>query len=524
MPAAESSGLTQAPNILWIVADQLRADHVGFGGNTLVRTPNLDKLAQQGRVFDNAWVANPICMPNRCSMLTGRMPSAHGVIFNDRSLAPNSNTVARALAAAGYSTALIGKSHIQHGLSRNVVRAQRQSPTQTDPFPVGWDEWENPERYLHENPAIDDFYGFNHVEFAIGHGDVVAGHHYQWALNKGADPAQLSTEWGTQTAALARYEGWWQVYQPTLPEAYHSTTFVTEQTLQRLATYAVANNSNPQPFFLQCSFPDPHHPFSPPDQWWHAYDPQDMPAPSTFADPLTDAPAHLRFIRQLKPNKNPVQMFGPTLDQVRHAMAAEFGMIEMMDQGIGRILQQLDELGLAQDTVVVFTSDHGDMFGDHGLMLKSTMHYQGCLRVPLLIRQPTMKPGRTDAFASSLDLAQTFLDLAGVAPFADMQGVSLTPVLQDPAVSVRDHVYIEEDFPLALHGSPLPLRTRTLVTEQYRFSRYSSGECEIYDLAADPEELTNLANQPAAASIRSRLSEKMLNVMTNVSPLTTTGH
>ncbi|MGE0622055.1 MAG: sulfatase [Pseudomonadales bacterium] len=510
------------PNILWIIADQLRADHVGFGGNGIVRTPNLDALAARAMVFDNAWVANPICMPNRCSMLTGRMPTAHGVIFNDRSLTPNTNTFARQLSGAGYATALIGKSHIQHGLSRNVVREQREAPTLFSPYPDGWDELENPENYLEGNPAIPDFYGFSHVEFAIGHGDSVAGHHYQWALEKGARPDELNISWGTDSPALERYDGWWQVYQSALPEAYHSTTFVTERTMAWLDAQTVSGGRS-RPFFLQCSFPDPHHPFAPPGDWWHAYRPEDMPLPETFFDPLANAPAHLPLIRKLPPGKNPVQMFGPTEDLVRHAMAAEFGLIEMMDRGIGRVLQHLADLGLAENTIVVFTSDHGDMFGDHGLMLKATMHYQGCLRVPLLIAAPGSRPGRTRAFASSLDLAQTFLDFASVPIFGDMQGVSLKPVVESADASVRDHAYVEEDFPLAQHGSPLPLKSRTLIHGDYRYSRYSSGDCELYDLASDPGELNNLAHEPHAAPVRASLAEKMLDVMTRLTPMETLG-
>ncbi len=511
------------PNILWIVADQLRADHVGFGGNSVVRTPNLDELARRGTVFERAYVANPICMPNRCSMLTGRMPSAHGVIFNDRSLAWGANTFARQLVGAGYQTALIGKAHIQHGLSRNVVREQRQAATLRDPYPHGWDSLENAERYLDEAPDTGDFYGFGHVEFAIGHGDAVAGHHRLWALARGADPAQLS-ERGQRRAALAEHADWWQIYQPALPEELYSTTFVTDQTIAWLETAS----TEAAPFFLQCSFPDPHHPFTPPGRWWNAYRPDDMPDPASFDDPLTDAAAHLAIIRALRPSRNAVQMFGPTRELVRHAMAAEFGMIEMMDEGIGRVLAAVDRLGLANDTVVVFTSDHGDMFGDHGLMLKATMHYQGCLRVPLVIARPGATAARTPALASSLDLAQTFLDLAGVDPFADMQGVSLAPVLDDPSCRVRDHAYVEEDFPFALHGSPLPLRSRTLVTDRYRYSRYSSGDVEIYDLENDPEEMRNLAAARNAEArphpaLQADLAEQMLEAALSVSSLATWG-
>jgi len=510
---------TTRPNILWIIADQLRADHVGFGGNPIVRTPHLDALARRGTVFDRAYVANPICMPNRCSMLTGRMPTAHGVIFNDRSLAWTSNTFVRQLSAAGYDTALIGKSHIQHGLSRNVVRADQRAPTAIDPYPDGWDTLENAERYFDGAPSIEDFYGFRHVEFAIGHGDAVAGHHYCWAVERGADRSLLRPDWTPGSAALDRYPGWWQVYQPALPEDFHSTTFVTERTIARLE--AVAQQD--APFLIQCSFPDPHHPFTPPGRWWDAYRSDDMPEPPTFDDPLTDAPAHLRLIRALRPSPNPVQMFGATREIVRHAMAAEFGMIEMMDDGIGQVLGALERLGLANTTVVLFTSDHGDMFGDHGLMLKATMHYQGCLRVPLVIARPGAAAARTQSLASSLDLAQTCLDIAGVPPFADMQGVSLVPVLDDAQAEVRDHVLVEEDFPLALRGSPLPLRSRSLITRAHRYSRYSSGDVELYDLTTDPDELENLAVRSPGSAARHALNERMLDAMTAAAPMPTLG-
>jgi arylsulfatase A-like enzyme len=502
------------PNILWIIADQLRADHVGFGGNRVVRTPNLDALAARGTVFDRAYVANPICMPNRCSMLTGRMPSAHGVIFNDRSLAWNANTCVRELVKAGYATSLIGKSHIQHGLSRNVAQDRSQAPTYGAVFPDGWDSLEDGERYLHGSPEIADFYGFEHVEFALGHGDAVTGHHYRWALERGGNPVELVRDWLSPGPALERYEGWWQVYQPTLPAELHSTTFVTQRTIDSLRRHAAGDKA----FFLQCSFPDPHHPFTPPGKWWKAHDPADMEDPRTFDDPLEHAPAHLRLIRRWKASKNMVQMFGPTRELVRHARAAEYGMIEMMDDGIGQVMRSLVDLGLADNTIVVFTSDHGDMFGDHGLMLKATMHYQGCLRVPLVIARPNDTGQRTAALAGSIDLAQTFLDLAGVAPFADMQGHSLVPLL-DRHEGVRAHVLVEEDFVLAQAGSPLPLRTRTLVTDRYRYSRYSTGESEIYDLVEDPDELRNLAVDGSYKLLAGDLQSQMLDATLATSPM-----
>ena len=234
-----------------------------------------------------------------------------------------------------------------------------------------------------------------------------------------------------------------------------------------------------------------------------------MPEPETFDDPLTDAPAHLKTIRDWGPRRHYVSMFGATRELVRHAMAAEFGMIEMMDEGIGRVLATLDELGLRDNTIVIFTSDHGDMFGDHGLMLKSTMHYQGCLRVPLVVATPDGAGQRTRSLASSLDLSSTILDLTGTEAFADMQGVSLTPVLENPGTSVRAAALVEEDMPLAALGGPLPLKTRTLVNERYRYSRYSSGEVELYDLDSDPHELNNLAVKNRAPEVSARLAEQL---------------
>ena len=508
------------PNVLLIVTDQQRADHVGFGGNEVLRTPNLDALAARGTVFDRCYVANPICMPNRSTILTGRVPSAHGVIFNDRSLAWSANTSPRVLRGAGYRTALIGKSHIQHGSSRNVVRPLEREPAVGDPYPQGWDELENFERYQSGPVEMpDDFYGFGHAEFTLGHGDMVTGHHYRWALEKGGDAELLRGDWGADRAALARYDDWWQVYQPAVPEDLYSTSFVTERTVSWIEDAA----SRGEPWFLQCSYPDPHHPFTPPGQWWDAYDPDAMEVPATFDDPLSDAPQHLRAIRGFKPGANPVQMFGPTRDQVRHARAAEYGMLEMIDQGVGRVLAALERSDAAKDTIVIFTSDHGDMFGDHGLMLKGWMHYQGVLRVPLVVARPGQAAARSRALASTLDLAQTILEFCGCEPFLGMQGESLVPLLDGSAEQVRDHVYIEDDFPLAHIAKLLPGRTRTLITDEGRISRYSTGEVEVFDLEKDPHELCNLGAKPEGSERRAHLSERLADALLQYSDLSRGG-
>ena len=205
----------RGPNVLFVITDQQRADHAGFMGNPVVRTPHLDELAERGTVFESAWVANPVCMPNRCSIMTGRMPSSHGVIFNDRSLEWTANTHVRAFRAAGYRTALLGKAHLQHGMSRNSMAIAPGGPSVEASFGAGWDEWEHDERYWDEAPVLpEDFYGFDHVELSIDHGARVSGHHYRWAVDRGADPTHLRVP---QTADNPRRRGgdvWWQVYDP----------------------------------------------------------------------------------------------------------------------------------------------------------------------------------------------------------------------------------------------------------------------------------------------------------------------
>ncbi len=505
----------RSPNILIILADQLRHDHVGFGGNRIVRTPNLNRLAARSRVFRNAFVANPICMPNRCSMLTGRVPTAHGVVFNDRSLNWGANTFVRSLAAAGYDTGLIGKAHIQHGVSKESALPLAGAPAVADPYPDGWDHLEHHATYLDNAAPVRDFYGFNHAEFCLGHGDQVTGHHYRWALDKGAKPQDLLQEEPNPSWPVAeRSAHWWQVYKPTIAEELYSTTFVAERSIAWLQ-----DRTSETPWFLQCSFPDPHHPFTPPGKWWDAYKANDMPVPDTFADPLTSQPKHLSLIRRLESRGTYVQMFGPSSAAVQHAMAAEFGMIEMIDSAVGRVLAQLEAQGDLDNTLVIFSSDHGDMFGDHGIMLKGMLHYQECLRVPLCIAGPNITPGASDSLACSMDFAQTLLELTQQPAFDRMQGTSLLPILQDPNAQVRDHVYIEEDLPPTEAGGRIPHKARTLVTAQGRFTRYSSGETEAYDFGADPTELRNLAQTDPGSSFTIEMNDRLANALLRYSDL-----
>jgi arylsulfatase A-like enzyme len=173
------------PNILLIMTDQQRADHVGFGGNTIVQTPHLDALANRGTVFDRAFVSNPICMPNRATLMTGRLPSDHGVRFNGISLDWGANTYARVARKAGYRTALVGKSHLQimndaHGVIKTLFGDDPPADAFAIGWPKGWDDYERMERWREGHVEVpEDFYGFDHVRLTVFHSDLCSGHYYQ---------------------------------------------------------------------------------------------------------------------------------------------------------------------------------------------------------------------------------------------------------------------------------------------------------------------------------------------------------
>ncbi len=478
------------PNVLFIITDQQRADHVGFGGNPVVHTPHLDGLAERSMVFDRAYVSNPVCMPNRSTIMTGRMPSSHGVIFNDRPLRPDATTFIAKLRDNGWRTALIGKSHLQHGTSRDALADLEKAPGLGTPWAEGWDTVEHRERYeAGEIVDPDDFYGFGHIELTLGHGAASGGHHYQWARERGATHEELVAGFEHDTDVPRRSPLWWQIHEAPFDESVYSSTFVTERTIDFIESSHAAG----EPWMAWCSYPDPHHPLSPPAPWFDRHDPADMELPPTFDDPGEGWPLHLQILRGLEPDLHHfVRPFGPTPEQTRAAIAVTYGMIEMIDDGVGRILSTLKRLGAHENTIVVFTSDHGDMMGDHGLLLKGAMHFQGCLRVPLVIHTPGGPPGRTASLASSIDLPHTLLELCGIPEYQGMQGHSLTPLLDDPTATVRDRVLVEDDFPPRAVGPGLPLKSRTVISELGRYTRDDQGHEQLFDLAADPDELRDL--------------------------------
>jgi len=219
-----------APNFLFIMTDQHRPDHTGFGGNPIVQTPHLDALAARATRFDRCFVSNPICMPNRSTILTGRMPSVHGTRFNGIPLEWGVSTFVRALRQAGYRTGLVGKAHFQNMGDMADLPIDALFPVAGDafdrPYPAGWDQLDDGHRHRREQVEMpDDFYGFEDVSLTVNHSDICSGHYHQWLVERGVD---LPLVQGPKKA-LKRFEGWWQVYQTALPEELYPSRYIADR-------------------------------------------------------------------------------------------------------------------------------------------------------------------------------------------------------------------------------------------------------------------------------------------------------
>lgn len=523
------------PNFLFIITDQHRADHLGCYGNAVVRTPHIDRLAASGTRFERFYVATPICMPNRATLMTGRMPSLHGVRHNGIPLSLEATTFVDVMAAAGYSTALIGKCHLQSindGLP--VIGIPELDPDKTRP-PGTLREAQkgNSGRYDQELPSTwarePDFelelpyYGFRHVELCIKHADQVVGHYDRWLRARHPEPDSLR---GVDHQFPGNEYQAPQAWRTRVPEELYPTNYVAERTMAFLDEHASSGRA--EPFFLQCSFPDPHHAFTPPGRYWNLYDPAQITLPNSFHRGENPVPPHLSRLYEERDrgeaNRNGQRGFAVTEREAREAIALTYGMITMIDDAIGRIRDRLETLGLADNTVIVFTSDHGDFMGDHQLLLKGALHYRGLVRVPFIWFDPSqsrrgvVNPG----LCGTLDLPSTMLQRAGLEGHNGMQGVSLLRAM-DGSDTGYDSLLVEEHQRRGYMGFDNNFRVRSLITRDRRLTLYEGADWgELYDLENDPDEMRNLWDEPESrrAELTEALARKMM-ALTDTSPLAT---
>ncbi len=465
--------MAQRPNILLIQVDQLSAGSLGIYGHPLVKTPTLERLASRGVVFDSAFCNHPACVPSRCSMFTGRYPSATGSYENFIHLDPRERSLTHVLKDAGYQTALIGKNH-----------AFEESPG-----PDGISE-------LHR--------WFEFVRLG-SHSGMVEGYEDDTALRESAAWAYKHC-WNAPGAYGAN---------PCEPEA--TGTYVLGDVAQ---DFLRDDRDARRPFFLWLSFPDPHTPYQAPEPYASMYDPADVPLP--IADDLTGKPERQCVAAAM-------DAAGCTSPEHLQALRAmHYGMINQIDDAIARVLAALDEQGLTDDTIIIFTADHGDSVGDHQLMQKQNAFYESIVRVPLLISWPgRITPQRTGDLIEHVDLMPTLLDLLGLETPSGVQGRSFAGLLDDEQGGYvpRDYVTIESGSPgdpptLAQIGDARPDGPwdetyftwcanprawagpgKCIRTDQWKLCLYDNGDGELYDLHTDPHELLNRYDDPTCAGL-----------------------
>ena len=509
----------QQPNFLYIITDQHRADYLGCSGHPIVRTPSIDAIAAKGTRFDRFYVANPVCMPNRATLMTGRMTSINGVRHNGLSLPVESNTFVDVLRAGGYSTSLIGKSHLQ-------------TFTETGPLfgpnPAGSGPLSEPRRSSSSGYGVEEatfwnrsdsgnfpspYYGFDHADIVTEHGDHTGGKHLEFLRAKLGNDVE---KWRGADSQLPHTYSCPQAIRTRLPEELYSTFYIRDRAIDWLT----ANAAKADPFFCFVSFPDPHHPFSPPGRYWDMYDPEDMALPPSF-DGHVNPPPPLQWLKaEFAKGTKPFMAqnaFMADARAIKEAMALTCGMITMIDDAIGAIAAALQKIDNGRDTVVIFNSDHGDFMGDHGMLLKGPMHFQSLIRVPFIWSDPAAHIARaTDQLAGTVDIARTILSRAGLMPYNGMQGVDLAPALKGEALP-RDNMLIEEDSNKIFLGFKAAPRVRTLVTQRHRLTMYldiSWGE--LYDLIDDPHECRNLWDATSHRAARDDLVLKLVQEMMRV--------
>ncbi len=445
-PTPASPAKSDAPNVLWICTDQQRWDTVGALGNAHINTPNIDRLCAEGTAFTRAHCQNPICTPSRASFLTGMYPRYLNACTNGNEGWQNeAPLVTKTLADAGYDCGLAGKFHLSAAHNRI-------------------------------EPRPDDGYRVFHWSHHP-HDSWPQGHAYKdWLAEQGHEHAPLKRKSGGG-----------------IPEEFHQTKWCADRAIE----FMKEKRKGPWLFSYNCF--DPHPPLDPPKEYLDRIDASKLPLPEWTEDDLKEeaalAKAGVHF--QSKASSHSAK-------KRRESLAKYWAMVELIDTHVGRMLDALEESGQRENTVVIFTSDHGHMIGDHGLYNKGCRFYEGLVRVPLIISWPgKFKQGlKSDALVELTDITPSLLDLAGQEILPGMHGKSLLPVLTGEKDGHRE--FVRCTYTETLRG---PQSWGTMIRDdRYKLCNYhGTGLGQLFDLQADPGEHKNLWDSSVHATIKHRL-------------------
>lgn len=509
--------MTQQPSFILFITDQQRYDHLGCNGHPVLNTPHIDQMAARGVNHDRFYVASPVCMPNRASLMTCRMPSSHGVRSLGVPLAHNNVTFVELLRDAGYDTALIGKSHLQNvsdwaiQIEPPVHRAGYHSPLNELAQAVRSDldsdayQYERQSFWVKNNPKVPTpFYGFDHYDSVLRHGTNTGGDFELWLKEQAPDVHALR---GRDNQLPHNYTCP-QAIRTKIPEQFYSTSYIG----MRASEWLEQRQGNNKPFFLMVSFPDPHHPFNPPGKYWDLYKPEDMPVPAAYSAPDWEPPEYVKIAELARKNDQSLgQKAGYSVavskQEALEARALTCGMISMIDEAVGRVRKAATDANQIDNTVEIFTSDHGDHLGEHRLLFKGAEQYDSLTHVPFIWADPHGRQNkRSNELAQTLDIGTTILEHAKVEASVGMQGQPLSVA----GGCGRDAVHIQYETQRTQEAfGPRP-RVHTIVKDQWRLSMYL-GKCqnELFDLQDDPGEMINLWNSEQHTAVKNELIERL---------------
>ena len=461
-PAVGASVLNRPKNVVFLLADQLRADCLGCYGDPIVKSPHIDRLAEEGALFSRAFAQHPQCVPSRTAILTGRYPHATGATSNYTAVAPGERTFPEDLRKSGYRTIATGKLHIFADKERAgftdlmLSGGQRSGATSADVLREGYVNWMKQHGHWEE---------------------------LQRAYAKRAEPA---------------YRQEYQAHvSPLDPEVY-----VDGWVGNRSVEY-IRNQPEDQPFLLFVGFPNPHNPFEPPEPYASMYDPARMPLPDSFREDLSSKPPHQLAYKKRGRRGYNYERLEPA--QLKRIIAYYYGSITLVDDQVGKILAALEQRDVLRDTLIIFSSDHGEFLGRHGLLQKSIdeypMLYDDLIHVPLVVRLPGVSRGRViDQLVETMDICPTVLDWAGVAVPPEIQGHSLLPAVSGGEPHHREFILSQSGAVKALRG------------ERYKLVHYPEQPYgELYDLWQDPGEINNLFDSPSHRKIREKMIRRLVD-------------
>ena len=463
--------LQKQPNILLLWTDQQRADTMACYGNHVIHTPNLNLLSQQSFVFKNAYCTQSLCTPARASLVTGLWPHKHKAIQNSAFLDSNLDSIGEIIPDS-YNKAYFGKWHLG-----DEFIAQR-----------GFREW----------LSIEDYHDYRINVSKPEYSRLHSGYH-KFLINAGY-PADKRTEDGLKVHS--------REFCAVLPPRYTKSHFLSGAAQQFLS-----EQTPNKPFFLSVSFLEPHPPMF--SAYNDVHDPDSLPVSPAFMQiPKENTPEYLRK-RATEFIETGFKNFDlSTENDWRRLMANYYGVVSLVDEAIGSILAKLAELGLEENTIVVFTSDHGEMLGDHMLLKKGVM-YEPAIKIPFMIRVPWLSKQQNiiQERINHLDLIPTLLDIIEEPSRTGLDGISLLNLLHNPNKALERNMFVEWNDVY----EPDKIGRTIIAPENWKLTVRVNGQNELYDLNSDPYELDNKFFQAQYGNITDELIQRLADWQNKVS-------